>query len=288
MSSVAVLDADFVTGETRFTFPNGDVYEGEFCAHRSGLVWREGRGMYTTMDGHVYIGRWYNDGLVEKEDVEVEFPKGARYVGPLVKNKYGGPGVYVLENKLEVLCNFQENKPTGEFLLIDMNNCTWYGEPVNHSTALIQPEHVFYAELNCKRGKGRAKIKKKIGKVQSKANKTLKRSERDVFAKSTKTVDDIGLEESVWWRNYERFKENYQEIMRKVNKYDGVRCLNELELKWFNGYVEFEKNFMNVKNKKPLSKSLLMVFNSREFQESCPPVSVFYSNVKKCNSDLSQ
>lgn len=56
---------EFINGSGKFAFPNGDLYEGDYCAHISGLVWREGSGTYTTKDGHVYVGKWYNDKIVE-------------------------------------------------------------------------------------------------------------------------------------------------------------------------------------------------------------------------------
>lgn len=33
---------NFYVGRDIFKLPNGDIYDGEYMAHRSGLVWREG------------------------------------------------------------------------------------------------------------------------------------------------------------------------------------------------------------------------------------------------------
>lgn len=41
---LARQDPNFYIGSSNFEFPNGDKYEGEFCAHISGLVWRQGKG----------------------------------------------------------------------------------------------------------------------------------------------------------------------------------------------------------------------------------------------------
>lgn len=37
------FDEDFYVGEGAFQLPNGDKYEGGYIAHRSGLVWKEGK-----------------------------------------------------------------------------------------------------------------------------------------------------------------------------------------------------------------------------------------------------
>lgn len=36
------LDENFYLGKGSFNLPNGDTYNGEYVAHRNGLVWREG------------------------------------------------------------------------------------------------------------------------------------------------------------------------------------------------------------------------------------------------------
>lgn len=114
-------------GSGSFKFPNGDAYEGEYGAHRIGIIWREGQGRYTTHDGHVYEGIWKDDKLLDDTDVSIKYSNGACYDGKLTKNKYSGPGIYTLENGMVVTCKFQDNTPTQEVTLIDVKGNLWVG-----------------------------------------------------------------------------------------------------------------------------------------------------------------
>lgn len=279
---------NFQTGTETFYFPNGDKYEGEFCAHRNGIVWREGFGKYTTKDSQIYSGYWYNDKLIEKQYITIEFPNGDQYNGPLMKNKYSGSGMYCFNNNLQVFCNFFENKPIGMFLLNDFNNRLWLGEEISSNMALIQQQHVFFTELNNEIGKGRPKIKKlkRFTRIPRINNEELRESQ--VFAKSLKTKLGIDFKLSDWYQNYMKFKENYHTIASKV-KENGLISLNEMELKWYNDYMEFERNYKSTTVKlKNSNNNLLQTFCSKEYQESCPPINVFYPKISNNSSKSSE
>lgn len=114
-------------GNGSFQFPNGDVYEGDYGAHRIGIVWREGQGKYTTHDGQVYEGVWKDDKLLEDSNLTASYSNGAKYEGKVSKNKYSGPGTYILENGMMVSCKYRENKPIEEVTLIDVDGNLWVG-----------------------------------------------------------------------------------------------------------------------------------------------------------------
>lgn len=114
-------------GTGSFKFPNGDEYEGEYGAHRIGIIWREGSGKYTTHDGQVYEGVWKDDKLQEDTNITANYPNGAKYEGKISKSKYSGPGVYTLENGMIVSCKFRENKPVEDVTLVDVNGNFWVG-----------------------------------------------------------------------------------------------------------------------------------------------------------------
>lgn len=42
LSDFEELDENFYIGRGVFNLPNGDSYDGEYVAHRNGLIWREG------------------------------------------------------------------------------------------------------------------------------------------------------------------------------------------------------------------------------------------------------
>jgi len=43
-------------GKGKYTWPNGDVYEGDFVDDK-----KHGKGKFTSADGEVYVGDWMND-----------------------------------------------------------------------------------------------------------------------------------------------------------------------------------------------------------------------------------
>lgn len=120
-------DPNLYFGDSSFVLPNGDLYSGEYCAHRYGLIWRHGKGIYTTREGHVYEGKWKQDRLEDSEVVNIKYTNGTEYSGFSVAGKYCGPGIYSLGNKIDISCEFAENKPVGNVVLVDPLGRLWSG-----------------------------------------------------------------------------------------------------------------------------------------------------------------
>ena len=121
-------DPNFYFGDGEFTLPNGDSYKGRYGAHRTGVIWREGYGIYQTSDGQAYEGEWKYDKLLEKREIGITYPSGVEYHGCTLKNKYHGAGTYVLESGMNVSCCFEANKPVGVVSMIDCRGGVWTGK----------------------------------------------------------------------------------------------------------------------------------------------------------------
>ncbi|KAF7265044.1 hypothetical protein GWI33_021664, partial [Rhynchophorus ferrugineus] len=290
-------DPDFYQGSSKFQFPNGDQYDGEYCAHSSGLVWRQGKGIYTTKDGQTYDGCWDGDKLIETEDVTVTFLDGTKYIGSLQKNKYSGPGLYQFNNQISVLSNFADNKPTGEITLIDPNQKAWYGFAEQNESLLI-PEHIFYQCINQESGKGRLK-QTPTAKKQSSTNtiKSSKKSddaepqlkyrdyrqvEKEIFMKSKKTPSNLCLEDSDWFKEYLNYKNTYGSIYCKAMK-KGPHTLNNEEVDWFNKYKNFEEKYLQVLKKFKKKErqqvpnvKIFEVIHPPQYKSNITPTAVFY------------
>ncbi|KAJ3373101.1 Radial spoke head 1 [Allomyces arbusculus] len=79
-------------GKGRNTFPNGDVYEGDYFAGR-----REGRGIYTWKKPRArYVGG-YLENLRHGPGAMV-YPDGSRYKGDFKAGKRHGKGIYIYVN----------------------------------------------------------------------------------------------------------------------------------------------------------------------------------------------
>ncbi|KAJ8953562.1 hypothetical protein NQ318_002982 [Aromia moschata] len=299
IDELIALDPDFIKGESKFEFPNGDVYEGEYCAHRSGIVWRQGVGTYITNDGQIYKGEWRDDQLVDSKDVDVSFPSGVEYYGKIVKSKYTGPGMYILENKMSLLCEFLGNKPYGEICLVDINGREWRG-PAEDTEALLLPEHIYFNNIGEERGKGRIRSepsKTKLSRTPSEKSESehyslhkkdaeyLKALELRIFGKCLKTADDLRFEDSEWYKEYVNFKKVYEDHMGKI-KANGFDSLTKDEKNWYQKYAEFKNRYFEIMdarrhNKRRLSAyKLFELFHSKEFKASSVPVPVFYRRGK--------
>lgn len=121
------MDKSFREGEFEFVFPNQDKYTGHYCAHVSGLAWRQGRGIYETHDGQVYEGNWKDDKLNESENVQISFENTNWYNGRITKYKYNGPGSYTFANGGRLTSNFVNNRPSGKVIYVDHHDQLWYG-----------------------------------------------------------------------------------------------------------------------------------------------------------------
>nr|CAH7715270.1 unnamed protein product [Callosobruchus chinensis] len=291
---LSYLDPDFYRGSSKFEFPNGDIYEGEFCAHRSGLVWREGLGVYTTKDGQTYKGSWLNDKLINT--VEIRFPGGNQYHGELKDSKYNGDGMFVTGEDLAVICKFVDNKPSGDLLLLDFKGHEWHGVAGDNS-ALFYREHVYFNDINKDYGKGKSRVEKPKRRVQVDVEEMIdekresfdrdkmKELELRIFAKTQKTVSDLKFADSTWYQNYLKFREKYQSIKEKMDK-GGSGSLEEEEREWLEKYKEFKVRYEKVMNRKKRcqmkldrASHIFELFHSHSYRVACPGIPVFYGNL---------
>lgn len=122
-----INNPNFYFGSDKFIFKNGDRYVGEYCAHKCGLVWREGRGLYFTKDGHSYKGFWENDQLLSSKETIIIYPDGTEYRGPVKQGLYSGVGTYIPHKNVEITLNLEDNIPFGEVILTDNRQNFWKG-----------------------------------------------------------------------------------------------------------------------------------------------------------------
>lgn len=243
-TTTANNNSDYYYGtKTYFRLPNGDTYTGDFCAHRAGLIWREGFGVYTTHDGHIYEGEWKEDRLLENKPVQIQFPNGAKYSGKLLKGKYSGGGVYTLPNGFLVSSNFNENKPLKDTIVIDVLDKLWCGYTKNNTDfTYLLPENEFYLNINNDHGKGVLKVKPPKTKPTEDHTAITTEEEDDekiIFAKSTKTRNSLDFEDSLWYKRYKTFKDKHDSIKQKIREF-GKNAIETDEMNWWTKYQKYK------------------------------------------------
>ncbi|CAM9098854.1 unnamed protein product [Hapterophycus canaliculatus] len=115
------------TGDGKFVFPNGAVYEGHYVMV-GGVKTRHGCGTYTN-GSEQYIGEWQHDAMHGRG--EMVFCSGASYRGSFKNNKFHGLGRYEWNDGATYEGGWRDNKMHGRGCYLDSENSRWEGEFFN-------------------------------------------------------------------------------------------------------------------------------------------------------------
>ncbi|XP_018325493.1 radial spoke head 1 homolog [Agrilus planipennis] len=230
-------------GTGNFQLPNGDKYSGEYCAHKFGIVWREGHGTYFTKEGQSYECQWSKDKIVEGKEITITYPTGEIYHGLTLKDKYEGPGTYYFEHTMPISCIFRGNCPVGHVVLVDLNGRVWEGDTMaKYEGALLLPENALYTQLDEEIGKGQVKRQALLETIQEGEEieeESAQPSEHTVFMRKDKVENDIDFSASEWCQNYLRFKEMKATVLEKLENDEELTCE---ESEWHEKYLNFKEN----------------------------------------------
>ncbi|XP_017769914.1 PREDICTED: uncharacterized protein LOC108557771 [Nicrophorus vespilloides] len=274
---------EFYNGTNTFKLPNGDEYIGDYWAHRSGSIWREGEGIYHTKDNQTYEGRWKDDKLMDGTPVMITYYDGTTFKGSLLKNKYKGPGTYILRNGMEIHGQFENNKFKDDLILVDFDGRLWHGV-AKEKKAYLEPENIFYQNVTRWRGKSKniLKLMEPEWKEPDEATLSLitKMSDEDleklIFAKSTKTRRNIDYCKSDWYQSFLRYKKLREYIL---NKFRSHQKLTKSEMNWYRTYAKYKKVTKEKKLPKIEEKvdtTLLDIYYGPDYIKSSVPYKVIY------------
>lgn len=193
-----IQNPNFFFSSGTFLLENNDEYNGGYGCHKSGIIWREGWGVYTTQDGHLYQGKWENDQLLASPETAILYPSDHHYQGGVLNGKYSGHGYYLFDNDLLLESEFLENKPTGTIQLYDYDGHQWEGQAFDTHSIILSVNHFFNS----------IPIDKGVGKLICPPRKTLsftsttRSSEEEdelkerIFKKSNKTINDFRISDT--------------------------------------------------------------------------------------------
>lgn len=258
---------NFFWGEDEFNLENGDRYKGQYCCHKSGIIWREGNGTYMTKDKQVYRGKWENDQLLDSPESYVKFPTGEEFYGPIKNGKYSGEGTYILNNMLEITSHFENNKPIGEITLTDYEGNLWKGNAEKDQVILRRYNHL-YESIPPDRG---------IGQLISITEKELtpasdyhwmteeqpeypKPTADEIFARSTKTLNDFDSDIKHW-------RSSTRSLIR-------------------NSTQDLQNDIFPAEKKSSVSVTLLKTFLSKAYRERSVPIPVFRPRINEIQKNI--
>ncbi|XP_047366097.1 phosphatidylinositol 4-phosphate 5-kinase 5-like [Vespa velutina] len=140
-------DPNLKEGNGRFSFLNGDTYDGDYTLHLiKGTLFKNGDGVYVTDDFNTYSGKWKDDNFAD-EDFFIQHNNGTRYNGGI--NAYGqmtGNGIYYFPDDSSIKAIWYENKPVTEITYQDSLGYVWIVESIKDDSIYFMPSNHFWIE----------------------------------------------------------------------------------------------------------------------------------------------
>ncbi|XP_019697701.1 uncharacterized protein LOC105184775 [Harpegnathos saltator] len=123
-------------GVGRFTFRNGDSYEGKYeinVAERT-LV-KQDEGIYITDNFDIYDGKWSEDRFAN-EDFHIRYNNNAQYKGRVAANgAMDGTGTYIFPDKSSLTAVWSRNKPVSDVVYKELLGQEWMVETISESVS---------------------------------------------------------------------------------------------------------------------------------------------------------
>lgn len=254
-----IPNPNFYFGTQLFKLENGDVFDGGYGCHKNGIIWREGWGVYSTRDGHLYQGVWENDKLLDSPQTAILFPTWHQYLGSIVNGKYSGAGIYILDNQLILTTEFLDNKPAATITLEDYEGHLWQGEP-GENIAILRSVNHFFETIPTSRGRGTLiYVPDKQTSPSKVSSAASERSPADadklkeiVFKKSSKTKNDF------------KFSETRTKLKNVISKKDISKSS-----------IQLADEASATSKRSEVSITLLKTFLSREYRTRCKVIPIF-------------
>ncbi|XP_029035498.1 phosphatidylinositol 4-phosphate 5-kinase 2-like [Osmia bicornis bicornis] len=136
------------TGFGKFTFHNGDIYNGEYrCNYTQSVLVKEGRGIYTTDNFDVYDGEWNNDSFADTT-IHIRYNNNAQYRGRVEPNgTMNGPGTYTFPDGSSIEADWVNNKPLTNAIYREPRGFEWTLVNVTDNAISFSPGNHFWRDL---------------------------------------------------------------------------------------------------------------------------------------------
>ncbi|KZC05487.1 hypothetical protein WN55_06457 [Dufourea novaeangliae] len=135
-------------GTSKFSFENGDVYEGEYKIHYGELVIvKEGKGIYTTSNFDVYDGEWKDDAFADSK-IHIRYNNDAQFRGNVDSNGImNGPGIYIFPDGSSIESNWLNDKPFTNIIYREPRGYKWILENMSEEMILFSHGNHFWNDM---------------------------------------------------------------------------------------------------------------------------------------------
>ncbi|XP_032678739.1 phosphatidylinositol 4-phosphate 5-kinase 5-like [Odontomachus brunneus] len=124
-------------GVGKFTFRNGDSYEGKYEVNvgERALV-KQDEGVYVTDNFDVYEGKWNVDGFAS-ENFHIRYNNDVQYKGHVAANgAMDGMGTYIFPDGSSLAAVWSRNRPVSDVVYKEPLGQEWMVESVSESVSI--------------------------------------------------------------------------------------------------------------------------------------------------------
>ncbi|XP_039309122.1 radial spoke head 1 homolog [Solenopsis invicta] len=124
-------------GSARFTFKNGDNYEGKYLINvdRRTLV-KQDHGVYTTDNFDIYDGKWYDD-TFGSDEFHIRYNNNTQYKGNVDANgAMNGKGTYFFPDGSSLMSTWYQNKPVSNIVCREPLGYEWTTTSISDSVCI--------------------------------------------------------------------------------------------------------------------------------------------------------
>ncbi|CAL7940442.1 unnamed protein product [Xylocopa violacea] len=132
----------------KFTFRNGDIYEGEYKMNYDQFVLvKQGIGTYTTDNFDVYYGEWNDDSFADS-DIDIKYNNDAQYRGRIDSNgTMNGQGTYIFPDGSLVEAVWLNNIPFENIIYKEPLGFAWIVEDKSKDSITFSPGNHFWKNM---------------------------------------------------------------------------------------------------------------------------------------------
>ncbi|CAK9799355.1 hypothetical protein ANTQUA_LOCUS2007 [Anthophora quadrimaculata] len=142
------LNQDVKNGTEKFTFLNGDVYEGEYkLVYEPFLLVKQGKGTYATDNFEAYYGEWDNDTFATS-DIHIKYNNDAQYRGKIDSNgTMNGLGIYTFPDGSSIEADWVDNVPFANIIFREPLGSAWVVKDTTNDAITFSPGNHFWNDL---------------------------------------------------------------------------------------------------------------------------------------------